>query len=89
MADRMFAVVARKGKDMMTGRGKAALVMVSLVVAAGLSAPVASARPTCQSTEFKTICETNGSVSIKARPGTVAPPANQPVIPWLGRPGGR
>jgi hypothetical protein len=28
-------------------------------------------------------------VSIKARPGTTAPPANQPVFPWLGMPGAR
>jgi hypothetical protein len=73
----------------MTGRRKAALLMVGLAVAAGISTPVANARPTCQSTDTKTICQTNGSVSIKARPGTVAPPANQPMLPWLGTPGRR
>jgi hypothetical protein len=73
----------------MTGRGKTALLMASLVVVSGVSAPPASARPTCQSTPFQTICQTNGSVSIKARPGTVAPPANIPHIPWLGAPGRR
>jgi hypothetical protein len=26
----------------------------------------------------------NGSVSIAATPGTKAPPANRPQIPWLG-----
>jgi hypothetical protein len=73
----------------MTGRGKTALLMATLVVVSGVSAPSASARPTCQSTPFQTICQTNGSVSIKARPGTVAPPANIPHIPWLGAPGRR
>lgn len=73
----------------MTGRAKAAVLVAGLVVTAGISAPVAGARPTCQETEFKSTCQTNGSVSIKARPGTVAPPANLPVFPWLGMPGAR
>ena len=73
---------------MMNGRAMAALV-AGLVVAAGVSAPTAGARPTCQQTDFKSICQTNGSVSIKARPGTVAPPANIPVFPWIGGPGRR
>ena len=73
----------------MTSRGKSALVMASLVVAAVVSAPVASARPNCQEAGVKTICQTNGSVSFKAVPGTRAPIANQPVFPWLGMPGGR
>ncbi|MCW1959283.1 MAG: hypothetical protein KIH64_012210, partial [Mycobacterium sp.] len=60
----------------MTLRSKTALTLAGLAVAAGLAAPAAVARPTCQSTDFKTICQTNGSVSIKARPGTVAPPGN-------------
>jgi F420-0:gamma-glutamyl ligase-like protein len=83
------AVVARKGKDKMTGRGKFAFLMASLAAVSVVSAPVASARPTCQDTATKTICTTNGSTSIKARPGTTAPPANQPVFPWLGMPGAR
>ena len=74
---------------MMTGAAKAAVLVAGLAVVVGISAPVASARPTCQSTDFKTICQTNGSVSIKARPGTTAPPANLPVFPWLGMPGAR
>ena len=73
----------------MTVAVKAAALMAGLVVAAGFSAPVAGARPTCQDTATKTICQTNGSVSIKARPGTTAPPANLPVFPWLGMPGRR
>ncbi len=65
-------------------RSKTALVLAGLTVAAGVAAPSAVARPTCQSTDFKSICQTNGSVSIKARPGTVAPPGNMPHIPWFG-----
>ena len=68
---------------------KSALLIAGVAVAAGVSAPIADARPTCQSTDFKSICQTNGSVSIKARPGTVAPPANIPHIPWIGGPGRR
>jgi hypothetical protein len=73
----------------MNGRAATAALLAGLVVAAGVSAPVAGARPTCQQTDFKSICQTNGSVSIKARPGTVAPPANLPVFPWIGGPGRR
>ena len=69
-------------------RHKTALMLAGLTVAAGVSAPVALARPTCQSTDFKSICSTNGSTSIKARPGTVAPPANIPHMPFIGG-GGR
>ncbi len=68
---------------------KTALALAGAAVAAVVLAPAADARPTCQSTDFKTICSTNGSTSIKARPGTTAPPANMPVIPWLGAPGAR
>lgn len=73
----------------MNGRTSTAALLAGLVVAAGITAPVAGARPTCQQTDFKSICQTNGSVSIKARPGTTAPPANLPVFPWLGMPGAR
>ncbi len=78
-----------EGNGPMSKRRGAALLMVSLAVMAGISAPVADARPTCQDTNTKTICSTNGSTSIKARPGTVAPPANQPMMPWFGMPGRR
>ncbi len=64
-------------------------MLAGLTVAAGISAPIAVARPTCQSTDFKSICSTNGSTSIKARPGTVAPPANIPHMPFIGGPGRR
>ncbi len=73
----------------MNVKGMSALLMAGVGVIAVVSAPAAQARPTCQQNDFKSICQTNGSVSIKARPGTVAPPANQPMIPWLGAPGGR
>lgn len=73
----------------MTVRDTSALLMAGVTVAALISAPVADARPTCQSTDFMTVCQTNGSVSIKARPGTVAPPANMPHVPWFGGPGRR
>ena len=78
-----------EGNHRMIGRAAVAMLMAGLTVLAGVSAPIAGARPTCQSADTKTICRTNGSVSIKSRPGTVAPPANQPVNPWLGAPGRR
>ena len=65
------------------------LLVVGFAVAAVAVAPPADARPTCQTAGVKTVCQTNGSVSIKARPGTTAPPANLPVFPWLGMPGAR
>ena len=73
----------------MKNHRKSALVLAGVAVAAVVAAPAANARPTCQQTDFKSICQTNGSVSIKARPGTTAPPANIPVFPWLGMPGAR
>lgn len=66
----------------MGAKSALAMVMVGLTVVEVAIAPVADARPTCQSTPTKTICETNGSVSIKARPGTVAPPGNMPHVVW-------
>ncbi|WP_076240448.1 hypothetical protein [Mycobacterium sp. E802] len=69
-------------------RGKSLLVAAGFVVAAAVSAPVAHARPTCQSTgAATTVCSTNGSVAVKSRPVTTAPPANRPAIPWIGLPG--
>lgn len=66
----------------MTIRGKSALVMVSLTIVAGVSAPAADALPSCQDSGTTSTCRTNGSVSIKASPGTVAPPGNQAAIRW-------
>ena len=71
----------------MTIRRKSALLMVSLTIVAGVSAPAADALPSCQESGTTSTCRTNGSVSIKARPGTVAPPANQPGIRWRRGPG--
>ena len=73
----------------MTARSKTALVMAGLAVVAGVSAPSASARPTCQQTDFMSVCQTNGSVSIKARPGTTAVQANIPHMPFIGGRGRR
>lgn len=73
----------------MINRKTSALLVAGVAVIAGIAVPAADARPTCQSSDFQTVCQTNGSVSIKARPGTVAPPANMPHIPWLGQPGRR
>ena len=70
----------------MTNRCKSALLIVSLTALAAVSTPTADARPTCQDMGSATICQTAGSVSIKARPSTVAPPANQPLVPWGGQP---
>jgi hypothetical protein len=75
--------------EKMNVKGMSAMLMAGIGVVAVMAAPAAQARPTCQQTDFKSICQTNGSVSIKARPGTVAPPANMPMIPWLGAPGAR
>lgn len=72
-----------------SARRSSALLMAGLMTVELLAPPVADARPTCQSTDFKTICQTNGSTSIKARPGTVAPPGNMPHVPWFGFRGGR
>ena len=65
-------------------RCRAVLLLVSLAVMAGVSAPAADALPSCQDAGTTSTCRTNGSVSIKARPGTVASPANQPGIRWGG-----
>jgi len=66
----------------MTIRRKSALVMAGLAVMVGVFAPAADALPNCQDSGTTSTCQTNGSVSIKARPGTVAPPANQVAIRW-------
>ena len=65
------------------------LVMAGLLVLTSVAIPAADARPTCQNTDSKTVCQTNGSVSIKARPAEIAAPVNHPHVPWLGQPGRR
>lgn len=64
-----------------------ALLISTFAVLAGLCAPAAVALPSCQEFGTTSTCQTNGSVSIKARPGTTAPPANQPGIRWGRGPG--
>ena len=68
----------------MTVRNKPALLMAGVMAVTLIAPPVADARPTCQSTPTMSICQTNGSTSIKARPGTVAPPGNLPHMPFWG-----
>jgi len=68
----------------MTVRSNSALFMAGVTAVSLFTAPVADARPTCQSTHTMSICQTNGSTSIKARPGTVAPPGNMPHMVWFG-----
>lgn len=66
---------------LMAGLGAAALVTVG-------AAPTAEARPFCDESGNTRVCQTNGSTSIKARPGTLAPPAgSRNQVPW--HPGGR
>ena len=78
------SIIGSKGLRNMKIRNTSTLLLTAAAAAALITAPAASARPTCQSTDFKSICQTNGSVSIKARPGTVAPPANIPHMPFFG-----
>jgi hypothetical protein len=68
----------------MTVPNSPALLMAGVMALTLIAAPVADARPTCQSTPTMSICQTNGSTSIKARPGTVAPPGNMPHMPFWG-----
>ena len=56
-----------------------------IAVGAVIAAPVSQARPVCDDVNGINKCKTNGSVTIKAQPGAKAPPANQPVYPWMGR----
>jgi hypothetical protein len=74
-------------RGLMTYRGMTAFLAAGLTATSLLAAPTAAARPTCRDTGSATVCQSGGSVSIKATPGTTAPPANLPVFPWLGSPG--
>jgi hypothetical protein len=70
----------------MTGRSTVAVIVAGLAVAALGVAPAAQARRVCEEVGNQTTCQTNGSISIKSRPGTIATPANQPHITWnIGR----
>ena len=76
----------------MTAASKFALLLAATATAALMAAPAAGARPTCRDGgtdtpggPSTTSCVTDGSVSIRATPGTKAPPANRPSItglPW-------
>lgn len=57
-------------------------MVTGVAVAALVSAGPAEARRTCQDAGTATVCETNGSVLIATQPGTTAPPANRPQLPW-------
>lgn len=67
----------------MTHRGRLSVLTAGMTVAALLSPPAAQARPTCQSTPETSICQTNGSVAIVARPGTRVRPFGRPGLDWL------
>lgn len=70
---------------MTTTRSHAALLLAGLTAAGILTAPTAAARPTCQTDRSQTTCQTSGSVSIKSRPATIAPPGNLPQLSWRDR----
>lgn len=55
------------------GRYVRILLVPSVAAAALMVAPVAGAQATCKEAGSLTRCETSGSVSIKAVPGTRAP----------------
>lgn len=63
----------------MAGGVRNTALIVCVVAAAIVSAPVAEARQTCHDAGSHVRCETNGSVSIKAVPTTRAP---QPWQVW-------
>lgn len=75
----------------MIDRNAFGMMSAGLALAAMITAPNAGAdsRRTCQEAGSTTICQTNGSVAIVTKPGTKAPPANRPQIPWWipGMPG--
>ena len=52
------------------GKRKAAVVLIGLIAAAGISAPAAQARTTCEDQVSRTVCQSEGSVSIKSTPQT-------------------
>jgi hypothetical protein len=57
----------------MTVRGTSSVLLVGVIAASLILAPVADARQTCQEAGSVVRCETNGSVSIKAVPTQRAP----------------
>lgn len=61
----------------MNRRGKSSLLLATVVVASLFSAPMASARQTCNEAGSVVRCETSGSVSIKVTPESRAPHVGQ------------
>ncbi len=78
----------RSGSAIVTIRGACMTVMlaVSTVAVQLISAPAAVAQSTCQDAGSHIRCQTNGSVSIKAVPTTLAPNVAD-VIPRNNRSG--
>jgi hypothetical protein len=54
---------------MTSGKRTAAAVLMGLVVAAGMSAPSAAARATCEDAGSPVSCQTGGTAGNKAVPG--------------------
>jgi hypothetical protein len=61
----------------MAKRGKSSVLLVGVIAASLISAPIAQARQTCHDAGSFVRCETSGSVSIKTVPTTRAPHAGQ------------
>lgn len=60
--------------------GTTVLAAASVVAIPLISAPVAGAQATCQDAGSHVRCQTNGSVSIKAVPTTVAPNVADTIV---------
>lgn len=61
----------------MAKRVTSSMLLVGVIAASLVSAPIAEARQTCHDAGSFVRCETSGSVSIKAVPTTRAPQAGQ------------
>ena len=68
--------------DAMTARRKSALFMARVSALTMFMPTVADARPTPEH-GLQTICQTNGSVSIKGAGWAPAPPGNMPHVRWF------
>ena len=74
---RMTDHIPTRGKIRMAKRGKSSVLLVGVIAASLISAPIAEARQTGHDAGGVVRCETNGSVSIKTVPTTRAPQAGQ------------
>jgi hypothetical protein len=77
----MTAGFPQRGERRMAVCGKSSVLLVGVIAASLLSAPLAGARQTCQDAGSHIRCETNGSVSIKAVPTTRAPNVGEILPP--------